>query len=1053
MSGSPLHFVNYHRHTHISNTYIADSVVTNEDYAKRAVELGHQVISSCEHGTQGNYREAFSLAQKYGLKWRYAAEVYFVVNRHEKDNTNAHMIVAAKTEKGIGDLNEAISEANISGYYYRPRIDLEILLSLNPKDVFVTTSCIGGIYRYGTEEAENLIKMLHDHFGDSMMLEVQAHHTEKQVEANRFFLKMYRKYNIPLIAGMDSHFIYPEQAELRDIRLEANNIIYEDEQGWFLDYCDGETFAQRFREQGVLSEAQIMEAINNTNIFLTFEDVVFDRSRKLPPLYPDKTQEERNEIYRQMVYRSFEEAAKDMSPEERAVREEGLKYEVDTIVETNTSDYFLINQKIIELGIQKGGDITKTGRGSGPSYYSNSLLGFSSIDRFDIPVTLYPDRFISKDRLASGSLPDIDQNCGDTEPFIAAQKEVLGEWNSAPMVAFGTLQISSAWKMYCRAVDVPFEIANAISAKIKEYELAVKHADDDEKEDIDIADFVDEGYLDTLNESRKFKDIIDSIAPHPCAHVLSANDIRREFGVYRINSGSGKKKKIVYAAYIDGATADAFGYLKNDLLTVDVVNVNARAWKRIGKPMPSVKELMELTKADKKTWQMYSKGYTVGLNQVEKPKATQKIMQYKPRNISELSAFVAGIRPSFQSMIGYLLSRTRFVYNIPALDKLIQTEEMKSSFLLYQEQLMTILQYAGFTPPESYSAIKAISKKHPEKVKVLREQFLDGFYKHLMSEGGVSDDVAQKTADDVWQIISDACNYGFNASHAVCVALDSLYGAYTKANYPYEYYIAMLEVYGDKGKKPKLALIKDEMRKAFGIKIAPCKFRQDNRDYFVDKDNKTVSDALSSVKFMNKAIPERLYKMGSYFGGDFIDLLVEMENDPVFDARKVDILIRMGYFSEFGTPLKLIRAADEFRNGKNRYTKTLIDSTKEARMDVLKSEFSGYDDGELTIGQKMQFEIDIFGQPMSVFPEARGMFCVLDVDEKYSPKVNLYSISTGDSGVMKVLKKRYLAEPLKPGQVIKLNKWQKKPAYQYIGGKMERRGNETELWMDDYTVI
>ena len=268
-------------------------MVTNEDYAKRAVELGHSVLSSCEHGNQGNYRECALLAEKYSLRWRYVSEAYFVKDRHEKDNTNCHIILAAKTAKGVGDLNFALSEANISGFYYRPRVDMELLLSLDPKDVFVTTACIAGVFKYGEEEAEKLILCFAQHFRDSFMLEVQYHDTEKQQEVNQFLLKLYRRHGIPLIMGTDSHFIYPEDAVLRQQRLEANHIRYEDESGWYMDYPSGAEAYRRFQKQGVLSDAQIREAIANTNVFLTFEDVIFDRSKKLPSIYPNLSQEER----------------------------------------------------------------------------------------------------------------------------------------------------------------------------------------------------------------------------------------------------------------------------------------------------------------------------------------------------------------------------------------------------------------------------------------------------------------------------------------------------------------------------------------------------------------------------------------------------------------------------------------------------------------------------------------------------------------------------------------------------------------------------------------
>ena len=201
---------------------------------------------------------------------------------------------------------------------------------------------------------------------------------------------------------------------------------------------------------------------------------------------------------------------------------------------------------------------------------------------------------------------------------------------------------------------------------------------------------------------------------------------------------------------------------------VDVVRTNQEAFKRIDMQQPDVSTLLEMTRGDHDTWRMYAEGYTMGLNQVEQEKTREKVMRYKPKNITELAAFVAAVRPAFKSMLPTFLDRRHFDYGIPAFDKLIQTREMTSSFLLYQEQAMKTLQFAGFTAPESYSAIKAIAKKHPEKVLPLKARFLEGF--------AAKADIP--SAEKVWQIIEDATSYGFNSSHAVCVALDSLYGAW-----------------------------------------------------------------------------------------------------------------------------------------------------------------------------------------------------------------------------------------------------------------------------------
>ena len=764
-------YVCYHWHSCISNILLTDSVATNEDYARRSVELGHSVLSSCEHGNQGNYWQCASLAKQYGLRWRYVTEAYFVKDRHEKDNTNCHIILAARTRKGVGDLNFILSEANISGYFYRPRIDLELLLSLDPKDVFVTTACIAGVFKYGEEEATRLILRMAAHFRDSFMLEVQYHNTDKQKDLNRFLLKLYRTHGIPLIMGTDSHFIYPEDAALREHRLEANHIRYEDEGGWYMDYPSGAEAFRRFQEQGVLSDAQILEAIENTNVFLSFEDVVFDKSKKLPTIYPHLTQEQRNQKYMELILGEFERQTVGMTVKEKSLRMEGLRYEAETVTSTGMSDYFLLDHEIVRRATEKGGVITKTGRGSAPSYYTNSLLGLSSIDRFAIPVEMFPDRFISADRILSGSLPDIDMNVANREAFEQAQAEVLGEWHAAPMVAFGTLKRLSAWKMYCRAANIPFETANEVGSQLKAYETAVRYAV--EGEEVELSNFVPELFRDLVAASERYMGMIDSISPHPCAYLLCTKDIRREIGVIRINSRTGKKQP-VFAAFIDGATAEQYGYLKNDLLLVDVVRTNQEAFKRIDMEQPDVSTLLEMTRGDRDTWRMYAEGYTMGLNQVEQEKTREKVMRYKPKNITELAAFVAAVRPAFKSMLPTFLDRRHFDYGIPAFDKLIQTREMTSSFLLYQEQTMKTLQFAGFTAPESYSAIKAIAKKHPEKVLPLKARFLEGF--------AVKADMP--SAEKVWQIIEDATSYGFNSSHAVCVALDSLYGAWLKAHHP-----------------------------------------------------------------------------------------------------------------------------------------------------------------------------------------------------------------------------------------------------------------------------
>ena len=466
---------NYHRHSSYSNIYIADSAVMNEDYAKRAVEVGHKIISSVEHGWQGYYYQTFELAKKYNLKFVFGAEAYWVKDRTEKDKTNCHIIILAKNENGRRAINEVLSEANETGYYFRPRLDSDLLLSLPPNDVFVTTACIA-FWKY--DDIEEIVLKLKEHFQSNLMLEIQYHNTPQQIDLNKKIKKIAYDNDIQMIVGLDSHYIYPEQSEDRQNLLEANKVFYEDEEGWYMDYPDDNIIMQRFLEQGVFTKEEIQTAMDNTDICLTFDDIILTDDIKLPTIYPDKTQEERNKLYTKLIVSKLKEYIKDFSIEEKKKYITSVQQEVDVYKKTKMVDYPLIDYQIVKRAIEKGGLITDTGRGSGVGYFTNTLCGFSKVDRFKSPIKLYPERFISESRiLETRSLPDLDLNCGNPEIFAEAQEEILGKGHAYPMIAFGTLKKKAAFKMYSRAMNMEAELANNISKQIGDYEEAYKNAD------------------------------------------------------------------------------------------------------------------------------------------------------------------------------------------------------------------------------------------------------------------------------------------------------------------------------------------------------------------------------------------------------------------------------------------------------------------------------------------------------------------------------------------------------------------------------------------------
>lgn len=1043
---------NYHRHTSYSNIYVADSAAVNEDYAKRAVELGHKVISSVEHGWQGYYFETYELAKKYDLKFIFGAEAYWVKNRFEKDRTNGHIIMLAKNENGRRAINSILSTANEDGYYFRPRVDIELLLNLPADDVMITTACIA-FWHY--DDIEDILVQLHNHFKKNLFLEIQYHDTESQVKLNQRILALSEKYGIEMIVGMDSHYIYPDQSKERDYILAAKNIHYEDEDGWFMDYPDDETTMNRFLKQGVFTKDQIQRAMDNTDLLLEFEDYainnrIFSKDIKLPSLYdgqhtidgvllPKLDQEQRNKEYSKLISKLFKAYVKDVDESQYDEYFEGVKNEVQVIKDTNMSDYFLIDYYMVKRALEKGGVLTDSGRGSSVGYFTNTLLGFSKVDRFQSPIKLYPERFISKSRiLETKSLPDIDLNWGTPDIAAEAQEEILGKDHAYPMIAFGTCKKKSAFKLYARSQNMDFDLANTISGQIEKYDDALKYADDDEKDEIDIYDYVDEEYHSYIDASKKYQGIIMDKKKAPCAYLLYDGSIREEIGLIKCKSETTKKEYMT--AVIDGAIAENYKFLKNDILKVDVVLLIDLIYKRIGLKHHTVNELMELVKNDQAVWDIYANGYTMGVNQVEKASTTRKSMKYKPRNVSELSAFIAAIRPAFKSMYSKLENREDFSYGIPAFDKILQTEELPQSFILYQEQTMNTLNYAGFPIDECYGIIKAIAKKHPEKVKLLKERFITGFKDKIMQDDGIPADKAEEDSARVWQIISDSCGYGFNSAHAYCMALDSLYNAYLKAHYPYEFYEVLLQTYSDKGKKDKVAELKQEMSKAFGIKEGEYKFGLDNRKFKADPDNQTIYPSLLSIKGLSQGCANDLYAMGQKKYENFYELWKDMKKKKNLNSGKVNTLIEIGYFDDFGTIGKIKRFIDildqlydrsqfsksnppvEFLPIIRKYSEETDKQYRKFDYDAALTEiWETLEDIDIPFNERLKYELQNIGYVKTLVPDMSPDYAfVQEYECKYkNPKLTLYRLADGSTEIVKVRRKKYDEAPINVGDIIK----------------------------------
>lgn len=1027
-------YINYHKHTHYSNISTLDCVVKPEDYCKRAVELGHTEYVTTEHGYQGNIFEAYTLCQKYGLRCIYGVEAYYVDDRTQKDSSNYHICLIAMTENGRKSLNKIISEAYTTGFYYKPRIDQELLLSLNPSDVIITTACIASRLFKGDDWEEGFFIPIYHHFGDSFYLEVQNHNHQAQIEHNKKILELSHKYNVKIIHANDSHYIMPEDSKYRSMFLKAKDLKYGDEDSFILDYPDYDTIVERYREQGVLTDDEIYSALDNTLIFDTADEVIISKEFKIPKVVKGNSNKELQKI----INKAWHKEKENIPIEQHKHYIDEIKYEYNMIEKCNMADYFILDHMVVKKAINEyGAVLTRTGRGSAVSYYINKLLGLTELDRIWCPVKLYPTRFMTDTRiLESRSLPDIDLNFANAEPVIKASQDYLGVDGIRQMVSFKPMQNSSAFRLWCKALDMDIseydDVAKDLGSYKKEYDGKYKN---------------DTKWGSIIKDSQTFKGVIESISPSPCSYLLLDKPISEEIGLMAIGSDDEK----VICCCLDGYNCDVYKYLKNDYLIVTVWDIISKVYQQINQPIDDIKTL--LSKCDDKVWDLYANGITATLNQADSDYDKQILTQYKPHSFEEMSAYVAAIRPGFASQLNSFVNREDYSTGVEELDNLLADS---FHYIMYQENVMTYLTWLGIPEKETYDIIKKISKKKftDKELNDLKERLRKGWIKNIGNDSGF-----QKT----WEIVELNAKYSFNASHSASVALDSLYGAYLKSHYPLEYYTVALDIYKDE--ILKTSALSRELP-YFNIQLKSIKFRHSAAQYMADKNTNTIYKGLSSLKYMNGNTANQLYNMRELHFDTFVDFL---KVNPC-DSRQTIALIKLDFFSEFGKSQKLLDIYDTYNKYGSRSQINKSDcpidesimlnyATSTVKLYKIKDSVgfiselcSTIPNKSVSVADLLKTQAEFLGYLDYVNPKAKGYGYVLNVDTKYSPKINLYCLDTGDTITVKLNKRDYNDNPFKENTII-VYKTEQRNKSRKVDGKWIKSLEEFEPWITNYKIL
>lgn len=1043
----------YHLHSYDS---LLDSCSKFSEYVDLAVAQGMNAIGTTEHGLPRSWVEKKQYCDSKNIKLIIGVEAYITPDIAERVRNNQHVCLLAKNEDGFHELMRLMEIASREDHsYYNPRLSYEEFLAISP-NIIKTSACIASPLAR-LDPSDPMYLRLAKHFD---YLEVQHHNVPEQIAHNKKMLQLSRQLSIPLIAGTDTHSSSQYKAECRRVLLEYKDIPHQDE-AWDLVWKNEDELIEAYERQGALPRNAFMEAMANTQVMAdSVEDWKLDTTPKYPVLNgsPEEDERQLEEITWKMLDEKLDAGIIPREQEEEFRLD--IKEELAAFHQTNMSGFMLSMSKIINW-------CRSTGKSIGPSRgsVSGSRVAYVTGTTDLNPVTWHTNfsRFCNSERV---SLADVDEDCIESErPEIFNYiVSTFGEKKCARVASYGTIAdlafvddcgggLAIMWEREHHPekfrengkLDIPsgkkksdvFDRANPYHPfKLKTIKEEFK-SDPERAKDKHPDLFY---YYDGIVGTRVSQSV------HPAGMVISCSELDQDWGVFHKD---GERCLLLSMDEV----ANVF-LVKYDLLILKTVQVISDCYKLLNKPYP---RMDQIDFCDEKVWDDICANQ-LGIFQFESDFAADAIRKFKPRSIEEMTVANAALRPGSASYRDELFARKRKKNPTPLLDEIL-----KDSYgqLVYQEQTIEFLQkVCGLSAAYADTIRRAISKKKRDKIDKAMPEILDGYCKNSNKPRAE----AEEEAKQFLKVIEDSSEYSFNYNHAVGYSLLSYMCAYLRFYYPEQFIAAYL----------KNAANDDDintgraMAKARGICMTKPRFRQDNRTFYIDLENHTISDALSSIKGIGLKDAEALWSLKDHVYNTFVELLRDMAlYSGALNTAVVEKLIKLDYFHEFGSIKKLLRLYDEFYNGSHCFKTTLVPASQQKRMNELIAIETGDSSGvvgfltglmdnpsdktALTVDEDdpldvVRYECELIGSPMTLLPKPyTGNFAVLEVDTKYSPKIRMQSLTTGNVGMMKVLKKTFQDCPLKAGQLVHLDKWQQKEAWGKPG--------VMEAWMDQYTIV